>query len=267
MKVDIFRLISVDPHGIGNKENGLLDLLYSYLLWKNGLDYYRFIKVNQIHQDQGIEEFVEIEKGLVHINIIFNTDPNFDTLNDANKNRIRLDIIHAGLLRLADKDPKFSKTNLEKIKDEILERNFNFELEGQIRKSPFDDTTVCRFLINPQTKYFDYFFLIQKDGSDLCKIPIYRGKPLTYYLDSFFSTVTWNNKNQVVIEGKEKQIKMILDVANCKLDFQNLTQYPKPPLWEMANAEIDEQDNKTAYENCLHSLPPAYSAIIRESEN
>jgi len=267
MKVDIFRLISVDPNGIGNKENGLLDLLYSYLLWKNGLDYYSFIKVNQIHQDQGIEEFVEIEEGFVHINIIFNTDPNFDTLNDAKKNKIRLDVIHAGLLRLADEDLKFSKIILEKIKNEILERDFNFELEGKIRKSTFDDKTVCQFLINPQTKYFDYFFLIQKDGNDLCKINIYRGKPSTFYLDSFFSTMIWNNENQVIIEGKEKQMKMILDVANCKLNFQNLTRYPIPPLWEMEKAEISEQENMTAYENWLHSLPPAYSAIIRESEN
>lgn len=267
MKVDIFRLISVDPNGIGNKENGLLDLLYSYLLWKNGLDYYRFIKVNQIHQDQGIEEFVEIEEGIVHINIIFNTDSNFEALNDVNKNRIRLDIVHAGLLRLAEEDPKFFKATLERIKNEILERNFNFELEGEIKESPFDNGTICKFLINPQTKYFDYFFLVLKEGKDLCKVNIYRGKPTTFYLDSFFSTVIWNNKDLITIEGREKQMKMTLNVVKCDLNFQNLTEYAVPPLWEMMKAEISEQENKNAYENWLHSLPPAYSAIVRGNEN
>ncbi len=267
MKVDIFRLISVAPNGIGNKENGLLDLLYSYLLCENGLDYYKYIKVNQIGADQGIEEFVDIRKGFVHINIIFNTDLNFDKLNDITKNKLRLDIIHAGLLRLGDKDPKFSKITLEKIKKEILERDFNFELEGKIRKNRFDDITSFKLLINPQTKYFDYFFLIQKDGKNLCRIPIYRGKPSTYYLDSFFSTLTWNNESQLTVTGKEKQMKIILDTTSCKLTFQNLTKYPKPPLWEMMRADIDEQQSSNAYENWLDSLPPGYSAIIRDNDN
>ena len=267
MKIDIFRLISVDPRGIGNTGNGLLDFLYSYLLWQNGLGYYKYIRVNQIHQDQGIEEFVDMEEGKVHINIIFNTDINFDALDDIEKNRIRLDIIHSGLLRLSDKDPNFSNKTLRKIRDEILQKEFNIEVECLIKESPYDNNLFCKILVNPLARCFDYYILLQKDDNVLCKIHFFRSNPLTYYFEVIFNKISWKTEGEVIIEGSENQMKMSLDVNNCKLDFQNLTIYPSPPLWEMANAEISEQEKRSAYQNWLDSLPPAFSAIIGQSEN
>lgn len=267
MKVDIFRMTSIDPYGVGNKENGLLDLLYSYFLNKYGLDYYPYLVVNQIHQEQGIEEFVDIQKNEAFVSIVFNTAPSFETLDDLHKNKIRLDLIHAGLLRLSEKDERFSKSILEKIKREILDSNFTFDLPGEIRKNPKDESTIFRFVLRPHTKYFDHFFLIQRDGKDLCKMHVYRGKPYTSYFESFFSKVTWKPNNRIVIEGKEKQMKITFDFEKCKILFENLTQYPKPPLWEMSRADISEKENLTAYENWIHSLPPGYAAIIRNSEN
>jgi hypothetical protein len=267
MKLDIFRLISIDPYGVGNEENALVDLLYSYFLGKNGLDHYREIKVNQVHQEQGIEEFVDIEDKYVHVNIIFNTDPNFDNLDDLSKNKIRLDLIHAGLLRFAEKDNRYPKSILEDIRNEILRNNFNLELLGQVQKNPYDESISYRLVIRPQTKYFEYFFLIQKEGKDLCKIPVYKGKANTFYLAALFSKVMWKTKNKVVIEGLEEQMQMTLDSDNCNLTFQNLTEYSKPPLWEMSRADISDQDNLNAYENWIHSLPPGYAAILNNNQN
>lgn len=267
VKIEIFRLISIDPDGIGNQGNGLLDILYSYLLWKNGLDYYKFIRINQIGREQQIKEFVEIKKGKVHVNLIHPTDKKFDLLDNFSKNRIRLDVIHAGLLKLAEVDSRFSSNVLEKIREDILKNNFNVSLDGEWKVNQFDRTVQFRFSVIPYTDFFDYYITVQRDGIEICKQFLYRGKPNPSIAFYFFSRPKWKNKNELLIEGEEKQMRIRLDISSCTLEFQNLTQYTNPPLWEMMKVGIGEQESKSAYEDWLHSLPPAVAAIVRDSNN
>ncbi|MFT3677209.1 MAG: hypothetical protein QM781_15035 [Chitinophagaceae bacterium] len=267
MKIEIFRLISIDPNGIGNRGNGLLNIIYSYLLWKNGLDYYRFIKVNQIGREQQVKEFVEIDKGYVHINLIYPTDKDFNLLDDDNKNKIRLEVAHAGLLRLAEVDSRFSISKLNKIHEEVIKNNFQIALESDGKINQFDKGVLVKLLILPSITYFDYHLIIQRDGAEICRQFLYRGKPAPDIVTYFFSKPKWKNKNELVIEGEEKQMRLRLNISNCNLEFQNLTQYPSPPLWEMMKVGISEQESKSAYENWLHSLPPAVAAMIRDHEN
>lgn len=267
MKIDIFRLISIDHNGIGNRGNGLLNIIYSYLLWKNGLDYYKFVKINQIGREQQVKEFVEIQKEYVHINLIHPTDKNFDLLDDDRKNKIRLEIIHAGLMRLAEVDSRFSISKLNEIRKEVIESNFRIALESNGKINRFDKAVLVKLLILPSTTYFDYHLIVQRNEMEICRQFLYRGKPAPDIVSYFFSKPKWKNKNELVIEGQEKQMRIRLDISSCTLEFQNLTQYPNPPLWEMMKVGISEQENKSAYEDWIHSLPPAVAAIVRDSNN
>lgn len=267
MNIEYFRLVSVDPQGIGNKGNGQIDLLYSSLLNLYGLNYYKSIKVNQIAPNQGIKEFVEIEKGFVHVNIIYIIDPRFDSLADFEKNKIRLEVIHAGLLRLAKEDDKFAKVKLERIRNEILENKFDFAIEVFKKENPVDNKFLSKLIIRPQSGYFDFFLQVINEGHRVCEIHLYKGKSTPFYVDSFFSKIIWVGINQLIIEGEEKQMRIIIDINECNVSFDNLTSYSKPPLWEMMRVGLTQEENNNAYENWLHSLPPAYSAIIRNSDN
>jgi hypothetical protein len=267
MKIDIFRLTSIDPDGVGNEENGLVDLLYSFLLWRNGLDYYKYILVNQIGKNQNINEIVQIKGGRVHINLIHATDKNFDQLDDIRKNMAKVDIIHDGLQRLGKVDPRFSTELLNKVRDQIVSNNFSVVLESVGKDSPFEKGVSGKMIILPTSKYFDYCLLIKNGDKEVCRQFIYRGMPTSYYYYSLFSSAKWKNRTTFIVEGREKQMRLKLDVSNCKVVFENLTQYPSPPLWEMMKVGISEQESKSAYENWLHSLPPAVAAMIRVHEN
>ncbi|MFT3677208.1 MAG: hypothetical protein QM781_15030 [Chitinophagaceae bacterium] len=267
MKIDIFRLTSIDHAGVGNEENGLVDLLYSFLLWKNGLDYYKYILINQIGKDQQIKEVVQIKNGRVHVNLIYTTEKNFDQLDDYRKNTIKVDIIHEGLQRLSKVDPRFSDELLNKIRGQIISKNFSVELESIGKNSPFDKEVSGKMVILPTPKYFDYYLLIKNGSKEICRQFIYRGAPTSDYFYAFFSRAKWKNNITFIVEGREKQMRLKLDVSNCKVTFENLTHYPNPPLWEIMKVGISEQESKSAYENWLHSLPPAVAAMIRDHEN
>lgn len=264
-KLDYLRLISIDPYGIGNEGNGMLDILYSYLLRENGLSFYNYIKINQIHQSQGIKEFVDFDKGKVHVNIIYNTPSNFDFLDDFSKNKIRLELIHEGLLRLSKEDERFQKGKLEKIREEILLKKFYFIIEGVISVNPFDKNIISKILITPQPKYFIFSLEVKNENNFLYKVNLYISKPLVYYLDSFFSIMKWTKKDELYVSGKSKQMNILLNLSNCDIQFKNLTQYNKPPLWEIGKAEASDTEKKVAYKNWLDSLPPEYAAVIRNN--
>ncbi len=264
-RLDYLRLISIDPNGIGNEGNGMLDILYSYLLYENGLSFYKYIKINQIHQSQDIKEFVDFDKGKVHVNIIHNTPSNFDYLDDISKNKIRLEVIHAGLLRISKEDERLQKDKLEKIREEILLKKNYFIIDGIVSVNPFDKNITCKILITPQAKYFIFSLDVKNKDSYLCKVDLYRSKPLVYYLDSFFSIIKWINKDELYVGGKAKQMSILLNLSNCDIQFKNLTQYNKPPLWEMGKTETNNTEKRVAYENWLDSLPPEYAAVIRNS--
>lgn len=264
-KLDYLRLISIDPYGIGNEGNGMIDILYSHLLNENGLSFYKYIKINQIHQSQDIKEFVDFDRGKVHVNIIHNTPSNFDHLDDFSKNKIRLEVIHKGLLRLSKEDERFQKNKLEEIREELLSKKFYFVIEGVVLVNPFEKNIISKISITPHSKYFIFSLEVKNENGVLCKANLYTSKPLVYYLDSFFSVMKWINKDELCVGGKSKEMNILLKLSNCDIRFKNLTRYNKPPLWEMGRAEATDIEKKVAYENWLDSLPPEYAAVIKNN--
>lgn len=207
MKTQV-RLNSVVPHGVGSSpESGAIDLIYAFLLHKFDQSIYRYISINQIGTE--LSEFVMKERGKnVHVNIRYPVYDDFEAKSIDEKNRIRLDVIHSGLLRIADHDKKLNVEKLEAIKREILNKNFSFEFDLRTFRNKNNPSLVAKISVRPEMKSFDYFLSVEEKGIEVCKVLIYKGMTNLFYFDQLFKEGKWKNEKELIITGKEKQIQM-----------------------------------------------------------
>jgi hypothetical protein len=114
---------------------------------------------------------------------------------------------------------------------------------------------------------FNYYCLVEENGQVKCKVKIYCGGADTLYYPDLFSDVKWKSENEIIITGKAKEVEIKVTINKCEVAFTNLTNYDKPPYFEMMRADTSESERHKAHQDWLHSLPPAMSAIIRQSHN
>jgi len=119
------KLNSVVDHGVGgDAEAGVFDLIYSFLLNECGQNFYSAIVVNQIGDD--LNEIILREGKRIHINIRYPVYEDFESKQFNEKNRIRLDVIHTSLLKIAEYEKKLDPQKLETIRSKIIEQDFKF---------------------------------------------------------------------------------------------------------------------------------------------
>lgn len=257
---------SVVNHGVGGLEAGAIELIYAFLLDEFKQKYYSRISINQIGND--LEEFIIKESGVkIHINIRYPVYEDFETKSVQEKNLIRLEVVHTSLLRIADKYGKLEVSKLEKIKEKIIQNEFSFDFVSKICSYRENKNLIAKIIIHPEIDRFNYFLLIEENGELKCKINLYSGLTNLSYYSDLFSSVKWKSINELIIIGKAKEVEMRVIINKCEIIFENLTNYRKAPYFEMMRADISKIDKEIAYQDWLHSLPPAHAAIIRESSN
>jgi len=258
------RLGSVVPHGVGGPESGAIDWIYIFLLHEFGQDVYRRIGINQIGED--LNELVMKEPGnKIHCNIRYPVIENFETKSIEERNRIRLDVIHTALLRIAKYDKKLDTSKLEAIKNKILENNFSFEFECKAYPKNKNKNLLAKMLVHPQMYKFDYYILIEENGKLKCRLKIYSGGTDTFYFPFFFRFSKWENNNEFVLTGTVKEVESHILINECKIKIVNLTPYDNPPTFQMFRMDISKEEKERAHQDYIHSLPPANAAIIRQS--
>jgi hypothetical protein len=263
MKTEIINLGSVVKNGVEGPENGAINLIYSYLLQENGLNFYNRIKINQIGDD--LEELIMREYKKIHISIRYPADPDYDNKKVSEKNNIRLNIIHAALLRLANFDKRLDVDKLETIRSKILENNFAFDIPYKSFVNPKQKNQVAKIIIQPHEHTFAFYAIIEEAGKEKCKILLYNGKTTDYYITAFFSYGKWRGINSIVISGKYKEAEMHVDVNKCSVDIVNFSKYEKPPFFEMMKSDNSEEEKRSARKNWLDSLPPGMADFLREN--
>lgn len=259
------RLNSVVPHGVGSgPESGAIDLIYFFLLHKFRQEHYSYIGINQIGKE--LREFVMKEPGKkIHCNIRYPVFEDFETKSIEEKNRIRLDVIHTALLRIADYDEKLDKDKLEDIKNEILEKNFSFEFECKTYPNKKNKSLLGKVLVNPQIDKFDYYVLIEENGKEKCKLNIYSAVSTVFYFPYFFRYGKWKNDFEFILTGTKREVEIHILINVCSVGYKNLTAYDNPPTFQMFRADISKEQKEKANQDFLHSLPPSNAAVIRQS--
>jgi hypothetical protein len=265
MKTHIIRLESVVPNGLGGPEASCIDLIYSFLLQEYQLDLYSYIHINQIGED--LNELVLKQGNQIYINIRYPVDKNFNSRNLQEKNRLRLDCIHTALLRIAESDKKLDIHKLELIKLRIIENNFRFDIIYKIFKAKKSSTFISKIIIVPFVDKFDFYVMIENEGKEVCKLLIYEGIPSTHYIEQFFFSGKFKKEEEFILKGKENEVEIHVLIKTFKVITINLTRYEKAPSFEMNRFGISKTDKQRAYEDWLHSLPPATAAVIRKSHN
>lgn len=130
---------------------------------------------------------------------------------------IRLDVVHAALIRIADHDKKLEVSKLVAIKEMIIENNFSFHFVYSSYKSRFNEEMVVKVIIRPETDRFDFYAVVEENGKIRCRILFYQGLPLDTYFPNFFSYGKCENSEQYVISGKETEIHVF--VGKCTVEF------------------------------------------------
>jgi len=259
------RLGSVVPHGVGGPQAGAIDLIYYFLLNEHSQNPHSYIFINQIGDD--LDEVI-IKKGKeIYINIRYPAPDDFESKNEDEQNRIRLDVIHLALLRIAAKEKKLNIQILETLKNRILENNFSFYFVFKTFINKKNNDLIAKLVIHPNPDAFEYFIHIEEQGKLKCKLPIYNGFTNIIYVADLFWFGKWKNDNDFVLTGKKKEIEIHIKVDSCKVKYVNLTAYEKAPRFEMFRSDISPEERETARKDWEHSLPPAIAAFIRDANN
>jgi hypothetical protein len=266
IKTELLRLGSVTPYGVGGPKAAAINLIYSILLQLQKIDFYNFILINQI--DHSLNEFILIKRNEdVFINIQYHTDEDYYRKSISERNNIRLHIIHEALLRLTLKDSRLKENVLNEIKEKIIRKDFLFDFVIKYLENEYDKKVVAKLIVSPLEDRFNFHVLVEENGTEKSRYLIYVGKTLDSYINNFFNKLVWISKEELLISDKQRQFEIHINLLECKIAFINLTAYDKVPIFEMMRADISAQENDTSYRNWLHSLPPAFSAIISRSEN
>lgn len=259
------RLESVGKDTVGGPEAGAMSLIYTMLLREYGMNAYSSILVNQIKND--LQELIINEGKNIYINIRYPVDTDFESKGSSEKNQIRLDIIHTALMRIAHKVKKLDVNKLNAIKKRIKESDFCFEFICKEFVNARNRNLKAKIIVLPRIDKFDYYIEILENGKLKCKLHIYSGVTNLFYFSGLFNYGKWIGENEFVITGKEKEVAIHVFIDKNKVEFLNLTRYKRAPYFEIMRADISDADREMARRDWLHSLPPAYASIIRNSQN
>lgn len=266
MKVQL-KLNSTILHGVGSgPESGAIDVIYSYWLTEFGQDAYKDIFINQIGHD--LDELVMAEPGKkIFVNIKYPAYNDFESKSTHEKNLIRLDVIHQGLLRISNKYGKFDQQKLEQIRDIIISNNFLFDFVLKVFKYPKEENCFAKIVVQPLIDKFEYYLVLEDNQTEKCKIHLYCGLTNLFYVSNLFSKVKWKSKDELFIYDKANEVEIKIISDGCKIHFKNLSKYQKPPYFEMMKADISEEERRNAYTDWVHSLPPSGSALLNYQPN
>ena len=241
-------------------------MIYTSMLNEFGQGYYRYIGINQIGDE--LNEFVMKEAAkTIHVNIRYPVFNDFESKSTGEKNRIRLDVIHAALVRIAEYDKKFDVRVLESIREKILEKDFSFEFICKSFVYKKTGVRVAKIVLQPEMNKFNYYVIIEDAGKAIRRLLMYVGLTDAIYVPKLFSEGKWKSENEIIIKGKLNEVEISVTVNEGEIRFKNLTLYAKPPYFEMMRADISEDEKQKAYKDWQHSLPPAVAAAIRQSHN
>jgi len=241
MKTQI-KLGSIVRHGIGGPQSGAIALIYEFLLGELNQTSYKYISVNQIGDDLD-EVIVKMPVGQIYVNVRYPAYEDFKSRSIDEQNRIRLEIMHTGLLRIAKHEGKLNVEQLEVIKGKILAHNFSFSFLVKTFVNPKLMSLRANLIVEPRIDRFDYFVSIVENGDEKCKVLIYEGTTSLYYVGYFFTKGRWKGDNELIIVGNRKEVEIHVLIDKCKVEYESLTELSETSAFEIYKANSRPKNN------------------------
>lgn len=245
-------LSSVVPDGITTDKGGFyaISVIYSFLLQDFNENVYSNIFLNQIGDE--LNEFISKQGHQVKMN--YRTIDSLKNKTEQEKNILRLEFIHNALCLIADKYGELHIRELDKIKEIILKRNFIFEFILKKIKNNKSNYLV-ELSLTPLPDNFKYFLTLKLDENIKCKVLIYNGLPAAPAYNYFFKFTKWRGEETIVLWGIEKEVETVVNIKSCTVKYTNLTEYKRPPLFEMLRFDTTEKSRDIAHRDWKDSLP------------
>lgn len=149
----------------------------------------------------------------------------------------------------------------------MLDENFSIDIVYETFLNPVNTSLAAKVIIRPEESQFNYYMLIEENGTQKCLLLLYCGKPTDYYIPALFSTCEWVDNNSLVLKGKSKESEFHVSINTGERKLINHTKYEKPPFFEMMRADIGAEAAQKANENWLNSLPPGVADFLGEDES
>jgi hypothetical protein len=134
MKIEIVRLGSLVMHGVGGPGAAAIGLIYSMLLQEYRQDLYSMIVINQI--DEKLDEVIVKHGSQVNVNVRYPARQDIESLSELEQNKMRIGVLHEGLVRIAQHYKKLDIEILNRIREQVLKNSFeySFKLKSFINK-------------------------------------------------------------------------------------------------------------------------------------
>jgi hypothetical protein len=196
---EIIRLGSTNPGGFGGPESAYMNLIYSYFLTIESLNYYKFIYINQVGDD--LDELVLIRGNEVHINIRYPGVPSFLLKSEEVKNELRLNLVHSALLVLSEKDQRIERGKLEQMRGRIKEHNFLIDIPVNGYSNKKNKDLMAQLIVVPQEKKYDFYFSVVVREIKTFRFFICSVDPLEYNIhgDVEHFSGQWINDNRFLL--------------------------------------------------------------------
>lgn len=238
-----------------------VSLMYTDLLIRDNIKAYNHILIKHVPETEAAGQVIALGNKEVGVRVHYRTPDNIVSQDDDAIQLAVLEIIHAGLVILAQEKHKLELDYLNRIKEEILQLNFEFWVEGKHFIHKKDNLLTATVIANLKMKQFDIYLQIAYEGKIKWKVLIYEGVNTASYFYDLFSVGKWT-KNEFILSGKKSEIEFHLNLEDGSLKLANISpSASESPHFNFYKISIDKEK---AVKDYLGTLDPALANTMMD---
>lgn len=192
-----------------------------------------------------------------------NLPADVSSMDDKAKQLLVLELIHAGLVILAEEKKKLDVNMLDNVKQEILQADFDFWItykQFPNKKAPDLTATV---IVHPMPRAYQVYLQISRQEAETDKILVFEGIPSASMVGELFGAGKWVSTTEFVVTGKQSEIEVHFSTEDRLLKYVNISaDTSKAPFFEKHGAK---KDAPGALQDYLSTLNPELSDAIKKS--
>ncbi|SIO05886.1 hypothetical protein SAMN04488055_2728 [Chitinophaga niabensis] len=240
-------------------------LMYTDIFLRDKVKGHSYIFIGHFPVERGPDEVFPLWNKQIGVNVCCEIQDDIMLQDDTTIQKTIIEMIHTGLILLAEKKGKLDKAWLDSIKEEILQENFNFWIECRQFTSKKDRNWTAKVMANPKMKQFDVYLDIYYNSILRSRHLIYEGMGTRSIFGNLFSVGKWTAKHVFILSGKESDMEIHFNSADGSIKFVNISpNAPKSPLFDLFKVNKDKEE---ALKDYLGTLDPVVANVLSDHSN